>query len=248
MKVSTRSSIRHPSHKTEDDLARTVSATQKLTRVQERAENLITLPEKSDVVRSMLTFLYSGDYDHPRLGSYGEDTLHHAELYTMALKYNITPLCSIVRGRLEEKFGRCHDAFYTSVRIHKIKQPGDTPVAITKQQLDKSVNSFQALLIAVQTLLENTFEDDEIRLALLGIDFSGVMPVGKYRAPWFNFVAEHAEYAADSMMFRINPHYAAVRRAEFQNKKMMKLALTPPSTGVQYIPSINDSSLSDGDG
>ena len=200
------------------------------------------------MVRSMLTFLYPGDYDHPRLGSYGEDTLHHAELYTMALKYNIAPLCTIARTRLEEKFGKCQTAFNTSIKVYRLKQAGDSPAAITRQELDKNVNSFQALLIAVQTLLENTFEDDEIRLALLDIDFSGVMPIGRYRAPWLNFVEEHAEYAADLMMFRNNPHYAAVRRAEFQSKMTKKLVLTPLCTGVPYVTSTSDSSLAVGDG
>lgn len=194
----------------------------------------------------MLTFVYSGNYDRPQLGSYGLDTLHHAELYTMAVKYNMASLCFIVRTRLEEEFGRCNNAFYTSVMVHKLKKAGDAPITITKQQLDKSVESFQALLNAVSILLEDTLEDDAIRLSLLGIDFSGVMPMGKYRAPWFNFVGQHPEYAADIMMFRNNPHYAAARRAEFQTKKTEKLVSKPLSTKVQHVASVSDSSgLSD---
>jgi hypothetical protein len=163
----------------------------------------------------------------------------------MALKYDIAPLCSMVRGRLEEKFSKCQTAFNTSARVYRLKQPGDSPTAITRQELDKNVNSFQAFLTAVQTLLENTFEDDAVRLALLGIDFSGVMAMGRYRDPWFDFVSENPVYAADLMMFRGNPQYAAARRAEFQAKKTVKLVFQPPSMGVPYVASTRDSGLSD---
>jgi hypothetical protein len=193
----------------------------------------------------MLTYLYSGGYEqHPQLGSYGLDTMHHAELYTMALKYQIIPLSVAARTRLQHELRKCRGAFHISVEAHKINQ-ATIPSNVTTKQLDSDVISFQALLDAVGLLLENTLEHDFIRLALLDVDFSGVVTMGRYRAPWFTFVGEHPEYAADLMMFRNNSQYAAARKAEILAKKTAKLVSMPLSTTVAHVASDSDSSLSE---
>jgi len=64
-----------------------------LTLLQEKHENLITLPESSDAVKTILLFFYSGRYEGwNKDESEGRKALHHAEVYTAAKKYQIDNL------------------------------------------------------------------------------------------------------------------------------------------------------------
>jgi len=55
----------------------------------------------------MLSFLYSGDYELPKLGSIGLQAVHQAQLYVAAQMYQIPDMEHIVIDRLTNQLGNC---------------------------------------------------------------------------------------------------------------------------------------------
>lgn len=193
----------------------------------------------------MLKFLYAGSYLLPEKGSHGLDTLHHAGLYTMALKYQIADLCKAVRHRLRKQFLKCQGELHISCKAHDFNQPDTADQAnivnITPKEIEEDLISFEAFLRAVGVLLDGTLENDPIRVPLLAIDWSRLVPMGKYRAPWFEFVSGHPEYAADVVVFCHNEQYAEARTAELRAKRTAQII----STAIESDFS-SDSESSDG--
>jgi len=165
-----------------------------LTIVQEKKENLITLPESSDAVRTLLGFCYSGEYEElDKDESEGCKALHHAEVYVAAKKYQIDNLVARAGSWLEQELKVCQE------RLVQCDCDATQPEEAPKDHPHRiSFESFEDLLDAISIILEGTPEDDGIRTLIL-LNWSRFKATGDYRAPWLELLRKHPGYAADVM-------------------------------------------------
>jgi len=142
----------------------------RLTLEQEKAESLVTLPEPSSVMKSLLNFCYApsprNTYVDPII-DVNDPTYalaHHAALYWAADKYIIDELKDWAFSYLDDFLSVTNNDLIADLNpSHDEDDHSET----TKRWKTK----FFDLCKAVDTLLECTADDDEIRRALENIEW-----------------------------------------------------------------------------
>jgi len=203
----------HGTLPTPNDTVRDEATSSKLMLKQEKAENLITLPESAAVVKALLNFCYSpvseDDYVDPDNEALLDDGClgpefslsHHAEIYIAADKYNISLLKSSTRDSLIGNLD--------AMKYHFI------PFSDSKTM----ETDFYDLSTAVDILLENTREEDEIREFLLEIEWGRWAHDEKFRATWATLLRKNPDYAAKLMAYQATDEWVLSQARTIENWK-----------------------------
>jgi len=172
----------------------------RLTFDQEKAENRITLPESSAVIETILQFCYSGGLDPAaRKATDGRHMSHWAEVYVAAIKYRFeysydrTTLRSWALGFVVD----CMiDAEKRLIDQHSGLVDASFPEASAEEKALWEQTDFDDLVRAVDILLDNTLEDDDVYPWLIIIEW-GVFALADRRAALVSLVDKYPGYFAD---------------------------------------------------
>jgi len=179
-----------------------------LTRHQEKAENLITLPESSAVIESIIAFCYS-PHKEPKYpeAPEGRHISHWAEVFIVAEAYQFDDQDN------REDFADGGLRFWASKRLISCidgaeqrllsRHDGTVDISASKelQALWKKTD-FEDLVRAVDILWTNSLDDeDDLDERLRMIDWAG-FAVGAYRKAWLDLITKHPAYAASLVDWR----------------------------------------------
>ena len=190
-----------------------------LTLVQEKAENLITLPESSDVVKALLNFCYApfprgrDDYFDPDEDRCGPTYLlaQHAALYVAADKYIFPEFKRYEESLLDEFIGDTNtNLIYGLGSSLDGQDVNEAPATWHMMFLD--------LVKAVEFLLEHTRDDDPIRTRLLDIIWTRFAH-GKNRESWVALIEKHPGYAAELMVRQSQDDWVLIQARRIENEK-----------------------------